>query len=783
MPRGQVLVWGSTILERLCDECHCSRHLNLVKCVKPRGTKMRWTTLRRRLAKSNTPLLLAGLGLLAVSVTGAGLSLGGVSIKTLDSAGAQVAAGAFGLLLIAASFIVGVEPDASPGVDELADLLAAEVLRQWTRAAADRRLEVPAPIPVRWTKSRLPVAGPIREAVGSLRDPPRFSPLPGLDRVTGASLRSGQLRDLHRVYGGLQSGRLVIVGSPGSGKSGAAVLLLLDALRYRQQVSDGDRRSVPVPVLLTMRDWDPGAHRIESWLVSRMAQTYRLFAGRAGVADADALVHGGKISLFLDGLDEIPRHLRSAALRALTQQATFRVVVLTRSAEMVSAATEGHFVGAAALELMPVTPSAAADYLQRIQLEPPPTGWSELIRHLRGQPRGPIAKALSSPLTLTLIRDTYHHDDDVSELVDLASRMDDQLLAYEVEHHLLDRVLVAAYARRVGEPAPPYTLPVARQTLRYIATRMQDEATRDLAWWRIRLWAPRAPRMIALTLAVTTATGLMSGLTYVLVRTLFFGDQVTYVLSYWGVRFALGGAGVGLILGLLLARVDRLPKSLSLLRSRPMVSPSVLGIGLGIGLVIGLGIGLLFGFTRGLGYGLAASFGFTFLAALTATERPAESDRDPLNPLGLWRADRSYWRGFGLVFGIVFAVAVSLATTITEDIAGYGASIPVVLAIWVATGLAVGVVIGLVASACSSTSLAFLQLAHRQHTPVRLMRFLDDAHKRDVLRTVGPLYQFRHARLQDRLAGPEEDVPEAAPRTQSQTGSIASPSSPLQPTR
>jgi hypothetical protein len=32
------------------------------------------------------------------------------------------------------------------------------------------------------------------------------------------------------------------------------------------------------------------------------------------------------------------------------------------------------------------------------------------------------------------------------------------------------------------------------------------------------------------------------------------------------------------------------------------------------------------------------------------------------------------------------------------------------------------------------------------------MNFLDDARERNVLRTVGPVYQFRHARLQDRLA-------------------------------
>ena len=33
------------------------------------------------------------------------------------------------------------------------------------------------------------------------------------------------------------------------------------------------------------------------------------------------------------------------------------------------------------------------------------------------------------------------------------------------------------------------------------------------------------------------------------------------------------------------------------------------------------------------------------------------------------------------------------------------------------------------------------------------MRFLEDARQRNVLRIIGPVYQFRHARLQDRLAG------------------------------
>jgi hypothetical protein len=65
-----------------------------------------------------------------------------------------------------------------------------------------------------------------------------------------------------------------------------------------------------------------------------------------------------------------------------------------------------------------------------------------------------------------------------------------------------------------------------------------------------------------------------------------------------------------------------------------------------------------------------------------------------------------------------------------------------------------GLVLGLIYPETWVTSLASLQLAVHRRTPIHLMRFLDDARERNVLRTVGPVYQFRHARLQDRLARP-----------------------------
>ena len=139
------------------------------------------------------------------------------------------------------------------------------------------------------------------------------------------------------MYGGLGSGRLVIVGTPGSGKSGAAVLLILAALKHRAQMPRKDRQRVPVPVLFTVHGWDPSTQQVGDWLAERLQQTYPLFAGRGGKAAAAELVRAAKIAVILDGLDEIPEELRPAALQALSDKADFRVVVLGRSDETAAA--------------------------------------------------------------------------------------------------------------------------------------------------------------------------------------------------------------------------------------------------------------------------------------------------------------------------------------------------------------------------------------------------------------------------------------------------------------
>jgi hypothetical protein len=388
-------------------------------------------------------------------------------------------------------------------LDHIADLLGAVVMDQWTRAALDRRLQ-PEPIPVRWARPSQPFAGPVSAAAGSRQ----FPPLPGLHATRRRELQNGQLWDLHAIYGGLGSGRMMIVGTPGSGKSGAAVLLVLAALKHRAQVPEKDRPLMPVPVMFTLHGWDPNTQRVEDWLASQLQQTYPLFTGKGGAEDAAQLIRAGRVAAILDGLDEIADELQPVALRALSQQAVFRVVVLARSAKIAAAAKHGLLEGAVALELQDIDPSAAADYLAHIQLDPAPYGWRELIRRLRQAPESPIAKALSSPLALTLVRDTYHSGDDVRELLNFCDAARQGGPREDIEDHLLDRVLPAAYTPRPGEAPPRYEVQAVQHAMRYIAARMNQDGTRDLAWWRIPSWTSAAPRVIATGLLIGLVAGL-----------------------------------------------------------------------------------------------------------------------------------------------------------------------------------------------------------------------------------------------------------------------------------
>jgi len=503
--------------------------------------------------------------------------------------------------------------------------------------------------------------------------------LPVTGRVSAPAVSRGGLPELLEVYGALgSSGRMVIIGPAGSGKSGAAVLLILGAVEYRQEhdLSDRERSRVPVPVMFTLHGWDPDRQRLDGWLAERLQQTYLLFAGKSGLAKAAALVGDRRIAVILDGLDEIPEELRPVALQAISEQASFRVVLLSRTEEMLAAAQTQFLQGAVALELQDVEPVVAADYLERFQLDPLPQGWRELTDRLRQAPDSPIAMALSSPLSLTLVRDTYHHaGDDVGDLLAFCDAAAGGTSREDIEDHLLDRVLSAAYVRHPGEAQPRYQLPAARRALTRIAVRMNQDRTRDLAWWQIPAWASPVPRKAVFVLLFGVVFGLGFGLPL-------------------GLR---GGLVLGLVLGIMfgsgLGRGNGSPKRIAPQSLRKLFSRSVLEVGLRFGLLIGLVFGGLGGGLRvGLGLGVAG-----FLGAVLALWlfQPTAGNASAISPLGSWRQDRAAGLVFGPLIGLLLG---SLMWLVSGLPAGLG------------SGLAFCLVGVLFYSETWVTSLAFAQL-------------------------------------------------------------------------
>lgn len=54
-------------------------------------------------------------------------------------------------------------------------------------------------------------------------------------------------------------------------------------------------------------------------------------------------------------------------------------------------------------------------------------------------------------------------------------------------------------------------------------------------------------------------------------------------------------------------------------------------------------------------------------------------------------------------------------------------------------------------------TLARIWLPLTGRMPWRVMTFLEDAHRRGVLRQAGAFHQFRHAQLQDHFARPKDE--------------------------
>ncbi|MEY9947910.1 helix-turn-helix domain-containing protein [Kitasatospora sp. GAS1066B] len=675
---------------------------------------------------------------------------------------------------------------------EAVEELAREIRRRWRREEEQRRVHDPFPLPVRW-----------QQVPAGLTDRSENIQRLGPGAVPRQVDLSGDLRSVAEVYRRISSGRLVILGRAGSGKSILTIRFVLDVL---------EGRTAPgrVPVIFSLGSWDPSSTDLRDWMIGRLLRDHPHLARRSpgGSTLAAAMVDADLILPVLDGFDEIAEGLRREALEALNA-ISLPLVLTSRRAEFAEAVQAAHapLVWAAGIELADLTLDNLAGYLPRTaravghgQAAGDRGGrplWDPVLDELRARetPGGAnLAAVLTTPLMVILARTMYSEapDRDPAELLDTARFPS----AHSLEDHLLAGFVPAVYRHRVPDQVAGgsqrrqrgWDPERAQQWLGYLAHHLvrHDVDQQDLAWWRISDSLRRSTRIIAVVLATALSITLADWLVFALSSPVDSGEIL--------LQGALMGPVAGLAFGCVYAVV------MVAYRSGPAFEPTRVrlrlpgrqfgggrrtlrtfarrfGDGLLGGSVMGVGCACALALERalypglpltnpqvieatlinmvcfGLIFGLAAGLVFGLVAAL---EAPVDVT-SAATPVSLLSANRATVGRQVLVLAPLFTLAIAGAGRLVVDLL-QGSLGPLN---W---GLSAGLFIGAVGGIGGAVSYALAFTAWGQWVvlsriwlpltgklPWDTVAFLEDAYQRGVLRQTGAVYQFRHVRLQHHL--------------------------------
>jgi hypothetical protein len=612
-------------------------------------------------------------------------------------------------------------------------LLARLVQAQWETEVATRRIADPKPFTVPWAERK--------DLLDAIRIPEHRTRrvIAGEDPSGRTSAHQilpdeGPVSALVRLCRTQPVPRLVILGASGSGKTTVAMLLTLALLRDR-------RTEDPVPVLLSASSWDASREPLVDWVGYRMTEDYPVIRTLdAGLARE--LTVSGRILPLVDGLDELPSSDMGCAMEALRLAGSRQpVVVICRTDEYIGLIEQtGPLPAAAVVEMQPVQGLEAAEYLE--QLVPPgprQEEWRAVLPALRSPQPSPLVEAFSNPLLLAVARQTY----------DVASSSPAELLdrsrfgsPHDIEKYLLNKWVASAFSR-ASEPfdhqETVWSGSEARRWLAFLARDMCRRGTRDVAWWELG-------RSISQTVSLTAL-----GVAFVsILASLAAGGYLGMGLG------TVGGLMVGSVLGAsnwrMPARFRRtLDRQSILVNIKRTTRPMIMVIATLIGLCIAV-----YGSPReplaALAFVLSSIV--TIVLALWSVNGIATVPDVASSPRRTVRVDRAVALLTMLGVGVVLLVVIGTDTLLFST---SGGPFPTSGAQSISRLMPVPAILGATMVTAYVRPWPAYQLSRGWYAltgrlPWRLMTFLDDAHRRGMLRQVGATYQFRHAVLQKSLA-------------------------------
>lgn len=683
--------------------------------------------------------------------------------------------------------------------------LASQVLSQWREEISVRQLDDPGPLAVRWRFTDLDV-------VDRAEHISRESPRRGRPRFTGRTDRidkvAGEFRKLKRR-------RMVILGDPGMGKTTLALLLLRELLEHAQPGDpvpvllsmsgwDPDKES--------LSEWL--ARRLAEDYPALRATVFGPNAARSLVTRRKILpVLDGLDELPDKVRPAVLVRLNETAADSLVltcRTAEYHSAVTAPGGDALTAGAviEPYPLTPAdtARYILGCLPPGTSDVWQHLlaslrdgadnptssALSTPLALW--LLRKVYVDTRADPAELCDTsrfPTAETVIDHLLDHLVDAAITANPPRHNDD-------EHPFRPR--------RSWDPVD------ATKWLTFLAHQLDTIGSRDLAWWQLRRAIPRTVAVAAgllasfiLTLAgaidyvlrkdpteeffVSPILGLLFGLVVGLARGLTVGhvlglafglDLLASAIAAWlngaplvvGLAFAVV-ATVSIVLVAVLAvravgftptdtpaYADLRLRGRTRLLVRKLTGWDERGLalrfvpGFAAGFVFGGTFGFLFGgvtgavvngLTSGLLFGALAGLASWLATGVIAWAEMPITDERSRTPAVTFHRDLRLVCVKSLAGGCALGMAFGAQDLITGG-SGLAAGLSIAMLVTVAIALGVGL-----HQPSGRYLVTVSALCVHGQLPLRLLRFLDDAHRLGILRQAGPVYQFRHAKLQDRL--------------------------------